>query len=70
MLLLSLGRLKFWSLYFTYRIARIIWDKVDEVWVISCALALPVVRDYLAGNQCRLADEPPVRYAGGLVIGH
>lgn len=54
----------------TYRIPWVIGDEVDEVRVISCPLALPVVCDYLTGHQRRLADEPPVRYAGGLVIGH
>lgn len=53
-----------------YRVSRIIWDKVNKVRVIRRPLTLPVVRNYLSSNQRRLADEPPVRYASGLVIGH
>lgn len=45
-------------------------DKVNKVRVISGPFTLPVVRDYLAGDQPRFADEPPVRCASGLVIGH
>lgn len=57
-------------LQFTYRVSRIIWDKVNKVRVIRCPLTFPVVRNYLSSNQRRLADEPPVRYASWLVIGH
>lgn len=59
-----------YSFEITYWISRVIWDKVNKVRVISGSFTLPVVSDYLTGYQRRLTDEPPVRYASGLVIGH
>lgn len=64
------GDNSFFQKKITYWISRVIWDKVNKVRVVGGPFTLPVMSDYLVGDQRRLTDEPPVRYASGLVIGH